>query len=663
MHRRKMTKALLILISLVVLLGRVRTAHVTQGALVEDAGTRSTSRSQPQDRSQAVLLLATTEGDMLWNQTYDGTGSAIPGPLGAYPVIQTADGGFILAGRMGGDAWLVKTDFRGDIEWQQTYGGAGEEAAQVVIQTADGGFALAGYTDSYGSGRQDFWLIKTDFHGDMEWNRTYDQGGFNDFVYAGIQTADGGFVLAGRTAFCDEGCLDAWLVKTDIYGNIEWQQTYGGDSGEGARAMIQTVDGGFALAGRTFSFGAGADDFWLVKTDAHGNIEWQQTYGGADRDGPSAVIQTVDGGFVLAGYTADSGAGGAVIWLDDIWLVKTDARGTVQWNQTYGGSGDDEAYSVIQMADGGFILAGRMGGDAWLAKTDAHGNIEWQQTYGGAGEEAAQAVIQTADGGFALAGHKDGSAWLVKTISPDAPTVTVVSPNGGEVWQDMQIITWTATDPQGDPLTYTVFYSSNGGQSWTKLATGLAELSYLWDTNTVEDGTSYLIRVEATDGTYIGVNISNRLFEIANEFTNTAPTVLVLRPNGGERVRGMFEIQWSANDPDEDPLTFTISYSPNEGQTWTQIAREVTEPSYMWDTSGVQVGTTYLIKVEASDGVLRVEDRSDAPFTVEREVLTETRSEALFVPSFRVVEGLGALLVLLGLGKRQRGRKMLLEGK
>ncbi|MFQ6125967.1 MAG: LamG-like jellyroll fold domain-containing protein [Candidatus Heimdallarchaeota archaeon] len=605
-------------------------------------------------------------GDIEWQQTYDGTVSTIPGPLGAYSIIQTADEGFILAGRMDEDAWLVKTDSRGNIEWQQTYGGSGIDATYAVIQTADGGFALAGYTcpegTDPGSG-MDFWLVKTDARGNMEWNRTYNQGGFNDFVYAGIQTADGGFVLAGRTAFCYEGCFDAWLVKTDVYGNIEWQQTYGGDSGEGARAMIQTADGGFALAGRTFSYGAGMDDFWLVKTDAHGNMEWQQTYGGAERDGPSAVIQTMDGGFMLAGYTTDPGAGDPTNWLDDIWLVKTDAHGTVQWSQTYGGSGDDEAYAVIQMEDGGFILAGRMGEDAWLAKIDSCGNIEWQQTYGGAGEEAAQAVIQTVDEGFAFAGHKDGNAWLVK-ITPSAfsaPSITIVSPNGGESWSGMHALTWTATDPQADPLTYTVSYSPNGGQTWTQLATGLNESSYLWDTTTVVDGTNYLIKVEATDGSYTRMDLSNGFFEIANKAPNTAPSVQVIRPNGGEEVRTIYEIQWNATDLEGDPLTYTISYSPNGGDTWTQLASEVTGTSYHWDTSGVQVGENYLVKIEASDGRLTAEDCSDAPFTVEREIPTETRLKAFFVPSFRVVEVLGALFVLLDLGKRRKRWKMLLE--
>lgn len=240
---------------------------------------------------------------------------------------------------------------------------------------------------------------------------------------------------------------------------------------------------------------------------------------------------------------------------------------------------------------------------------------------------------------------------------PEAPTVTVMSPNGGEYWQGTQPITWTATDPQDDPLTYTVYYSPNGGATWTQLTTGLTEPSYALDTTMVVDGVNYLIKVEASDGVHTGVDVSDAPFEIANAPptpVNTAPTVQVIRPNGGERVRGTYEVRWEANDPDGDALTFTISYSPNGGQTWTQIASGVTGTSYQWDTSAVQVGANYLIKVEASDGTFTADDRSDAPFIIEREPETET--EGVFIPSFGIIEAIGAIGVLVGLGWRRKKR-------
>lgn len=149
--------------------------------------------------------------------------------------------------------------------WNQTYGGAGDEWAWAVLQTADGEFALIGRTDSYGAGVRDVWLVKTDASGNHQWNQTYG-GAYTEWAMAGIQTADGGFALAGLTQSYGAGGSDFWLVKTDASGNHLWNQTYGGAGSEAADAGIQTADGGFALAGYTDSYGAGGRDFWLVKT-------------------------------------------------------------------------------------------------------------------------------------------------------------------------------------------------------------------------------------------------------------------------------------------------------------------------------------------------------------------------------------------------------------
>ncbi|MFQ6124976.1 MAG: kelch repeat-containing protein [Candidatus Heimdallarchaeota archaeon] len=374
---------------------------------------------------------ATTDahGTVEWQQTYGGAeGDA------AYAVIQTTDGGFALAGWTesygAGDAdfYLVKTDAHGTMEWQQRYGGAESEWARTGIQTMDGGFALAGFTTSFGVGWYDFYLVKTDAHGTMEWQQTYGGAG-EESARAVIQTADGGFVLAGFTTSIGAGGRDGWLVKTDAHGTVEWNQTYGGAEGDEAYAVIQTADGGFALAGVTSSFGTGDPDIWLVKTNAGGELLWTRTYGGSENDVAFSAIQMADGGFALAGYTMSFGTGDP-----DIWLVKTDIYGEMDWQRTYGGVGYDVAWAMIQTADSGFALAGKtegktaviyLSGDFWLVKTDAHGTVEWQQTYGGAEGNQAYAVIQTADDGFALTGVTESNgaggrdAWLVKTIPPE----------------------------------------------------------------------------------------------------------------------------------------------------------------------------------------------------------------------------------------------------
>ncbi|MFQ6124580.1 MAG: hypothetical protein ACE5R6_08260 [Candidatus Heimdallarchaeota archaeon] len=340
----------------------------------------------------------------------------------AKSIIQTTDGGYAFAGTKGGATWLVKTDALGKVQWTHTYNA---NSPFQVIQTTDGGFALTGILGGGLSPRAESnaFLVKTDTNGEFEWRRIYDWGE-KDYANSVIQTTDGGFILVGSTISLVNRCgWESWLGKTDASGNLERMQTYGGfgDDHDHLNVIIPTVDGGFALAGSTWSYGARFDDFWLVKTDVHGEVEWNQTYGGASGDAAASVIQMLDGGYVLAGYTWSFGAGES-----DAWLVKTDACGKPQWNQTYGGS-DLEYASGIPTADGGFALtgftesygAGRR--DAWLVKTDAQGVGQWNRTYGGAQGDYAYSVIETVDGGFALAGRTASygaggyDAWVVKT--------------------------------------------------------------------------------------------------------------------------------------------------------------------------------------------------------------------------------------------------------
>jgi len=361
-----------------------------------------------------------------WNKTYGGTGNDY-----AYSVVQTIDKGYALAGLTGSvgagdyDFWLVKTDSNGNMQWNMTYGGTSEDVAFALVQTVDGGYAIAGQTDSFGAGGADFWLVKTDSAGNALWNKTYGGTG-DDYAYSVVQTSDGGYALAGCANSFGAGNYDFWLVKTDANGNMQWNMTYGGTSLEYALALVQTVDGGYALAGDTYSFGAGSYDAWLVKTDSEGNALWNMTYGGTSTDWAHALVQTADGGYAIAGYTGSFGAGSG-----DFWLVKTDSSGNAQWNKTYGGTDSDGACALVQTVDGGYALAGftiSYGAgsyDFWLVKTDANGNEQWNQAYGGTGDDGAWSVIQTVDGGYAVTGYTGSYGagcdfWLIKTEPYDA---------------------------------------------------------------------------------------------------------------------------------------------------------------------------------------------------------------------------------------------------
>jgi hypothetical protein len=340
-----------------------------------------------------------------WAKTFGGASTDI-----AYSVHQTADGGYILAGYTNSfgagnyDFLLVKTDASGNLQWAKTFGGADYDRANSVQQTTDGGYILAGVTSSFGAGLSDVLLVKTDASGNLQWAKTF--GGANyDSAYSVQQTTDGGYILAGMTSSFGAGFYDVFLVKTDASGNLQWAKTFGGSSTDYAYSVQQTTDGGYILAGRTISFGAGNYDFLLVKTDASGNLQWAKTFGGANYEEANSVQQTTDGGYILAGMTSSFGTGNY-----DFLLVKTDASGNLQWAKTFGGADYDWANSVQQTTDGGYILAGMTSSfgaglsDVLLVKTDASGNLTMAKTFGGANHDIAYSVQRTTDGGYILAG-------------------------------------------------------------------------------------------------------------------------------------------------------------------------------------------------------------------------------------------------------------------
>jgi hypothetical protein len=264
------------------------------------------------------LVKTDASGNMQWNKTYGTSGAEFL----AY-VIQASDGGYAILGAVMGaiyKPWLLKIDANGNMQWNQTYTASRFQGGLVVAQAADGGYAIEGRANS-SAGDNDFWLAKMDSSGNMQWNKTY--GGTGDEVgYGLVVTTDGGYSMSGYTNSFGAGGYDGWLAKTDANGNMQWNKTCGGTGNDYFVRLIKTRDGGYATSGYTTSFGAGNSDVWFVKTDSNGNMQWSKTFGGSGVDAGDILCQTSDGGYVIAANTNSFGAGS-----QDFYLVKVGVEG------------------------------------------------------------------------------------------------------------------------------------------------------------------------------------------------------------------------------------------------------------------------------------------------------------------------------------------------
>lgn len=272
--------------------------------------------------SDALLVKTDANGVEQWNTTFGATKYDA-----GYSVKQTTDGGYIIAGAYTYvpppgtyDAWLIKTDSNGVQQWDQKFGGTFSDYAYSVQQTSDGGYILAGSTNPTNT-NDDVYLIKTDASGNLVWTKSYG-GGNDDSGQSVQQTSDGGYIVAGWTESFGAGLADVYLIKTDASGNTVWTKTYGGANYDDGRSVWQTSDGGYVIAGSTLSFGAGFSDVYLIKTDTTGNEQWNETFGGAQSDHGYWAQETTDGGYIIVGDTSSYGAGSS-----DVWLIKIGGGG------------------------------------------------------------------------------------------------------------------------------------------------------------------------------------------------------------------------------------------------------------------------------------------------------------------------------------------------
>jgi predicted secreted protein len=356
-----------------------------------------------------------------WSKTYGG--------FAGYSVIQTPDEGFLVIGSnatysfeargyVDFNASILKTNSLGDLLWEETI-----PFGEYVIQTKDGGYAVAGTgtvtqidNDSIQHGQ--FFLAKLGSQGNLLWNKTLEVDNNDDDVYSFVETDDGGYAIVGTTTYRDQYKTDALFVKTDAIGDVLWSRTYGGSEGGYAWSVIQTSDDGYAIVGTR------GVSFWLIKTASNGDMQWNQTYHQNLQSSPAKTaayarsgIATSDGGYLIAGCLSSG--------YDIAWVVRTDSHGSMQWNKTYGNSNEDIFNHAVQTDDGGYIFSGNSNNRAWIVKTDSKGNMQWNATYDGSVEPTGKSIVETGDGGYALVGTSSGGIWLAK-IEPSAENIQTI---------------------------------------------------------------------------------------------------------------------------------------------------------------------------------------------------------------------------------------------
>jgi hypothetical protein len=413
-------------------------------------------------------LSFTTKDTILiaWQKSLGGSGEDM-----AYCVQQTTDGGYIIAGESesndgdvsgnygGHDYWIVKLNSIGDIDWQKSLGGNDWEKPHCIQQTTDGGYIIVGESWSNDGevsgnhGYRDYWIVKLTSTGNIDWQKCL--GGSDDeSAYSIQQTTDGGYIIAGESESNDgdvssnHGSEDYWIVKFTSTGNLDWQKSFGGSGIDRAFSIQQTTDGGYIIAGASWSNDGdvlgnhGHFDYWIVKLTSTGNIDWQKSLGGSWSDWATSIQLTTDGGYIIAGFSeSDDGDVLENRGHFDYWILKLTSTGDVDWQKSIGESYRDEAHCIQETVDGGYIIAGfsysndeyivgqeYANSDYWIVKLNSFGDIDWQKSLGGRNNDVAYSIQQTIDGGYIIVGYSESNDgdisgnhgswdyWIVKII-------------------------------------------------------------------------------------------------------------------------------------------------------------------------------------------------------------------------------------------------------
>ena len=378
-------------------------------------------------------------------------------------------------------------------ETRNIFGGTQNDSAYSVAKTSDGGYIIAGLSSSNDGdvsgnhGNEDFWVVKFNKTGNIEWSKTFGGTG-QDIANSIIETTDGGYAVAGSSSSNDGnvsgnhgGTSDIWVIKLNNVGTLQWQKTFGGTSADLAYSLIQTSDGGYTIAGHTnsndgdVSGNHGSYYFWVIKLSSIGTLQWQKTFGGTDDDLVRSIILNSDGSYTLAGRSRsnDGDVSGNHGGASDIWVIKINNVGTLQWQKTFGGTSSDIVYSIIQTSDGGYAVAGttqsnngNVSGnhglfDSWVIKISGTGTLQWQKTFGGTSYDSAYSIIQTSDGGYTIAGTTQSSDGDLSVNYGDVDIWVIKINNMGALqWQ--KVFGGTNTDYAYSVISYQNGYLISG---------------------------------------------------------------------------------------------------------------------------------------------------------------------------------------------------------
>ncbi|ACS33301.1 PEGA domain-containing protein [Thermococcus gammatolerans] len=513
-------------------------------------------------------------------------------------------------GAGGKDVWVLRLDENGNVKWQKTYGGKYDDGASAVAIAPNGDIILVGYTKSFGAGGYDVWVLRLDENGNVKWQKTY--GGSNWDEAHAVAIADNGDIIVtgspftirldangnviwtkdvggNAVAIADNGDIivagsygdDVWVLRLDENGNVKWQKTYGGSNWDEAHAVAIADNGDIIVAGRTYGFGAGGDDFWVLRLDENGNVKWQKTYGGSGSDWARAVAIAPNGDIIVAGYTYSFGAGS-----EDVWVLSLDENGNVKWQKTYGGSSYDYAYAVAIADNGDIIVAGytRSFGagykDVWVLRLPSWGSIVGfsKDSNGFANEPSIQITDSNAK-------VSDSEAWTMDSEalewSSTATITTVVSagileifsnPGGAKVYIDNEYQGLTPLTVVAKSGTYTVKIikaNYNGYETTVTVAPGeveVIEANLTQPPGTLEISSSPSGAKVYINGTYKGVTPLTLTMEpdtyvvtLVKEGYKEYSKTVVVYPGGTTEVYAFLEIA---------PALLKVESNPSEAEVY-----------------------------------------------------------------------------------------------